>query len=154
MTATIGSNSYVDVTEADAYFAQSYDNPGWTAITDKDGALVSARQQLDNTCQWFGYPSVDDQPMAFPRLPDADPVPQLVKDAQCEIALLIGTTDSTSTESGDPLEELKAGSVTMKFKTSGGSFNPLQSDLITSLLRSYGLCQGGGSTRLVPVMRQ
>lgn len=154
MTATIGVNSYVDVAEADAYFSATFDNPGWSAITDKDGALVSARQQLDNMCQWFGYPSVDGQALAFPRLPDADPVPQVVKDAQCEIALQIGTQGSTSTDSGDPLEELKAGSVTLKFKTSGGSSNPLQTDLITSLLKQYGLCQGGGSTRLVPIMRQ
>lgn len=154
MTATIGTNSYVDTAEADVYFAQSFDGSRWTAITDKDGALVSARQQLDAMCQWFGYPVDDDQPMAFPRLPYADPVPQDVKDAQCEIALQIGTQGSTSTDSGDPLEELKAGSVTLKFKTSGGSSNPLQTDLITNLLRQYGLCQGGGSTRLVPIMRQ
>lgn len=155
MTAEIGVNSYVDVAEADAYFADTYDADKWTAEVNKDGALVSAAQQLDQMCEWFGYPSVDDQPLAFPRIPDADPVPQDIKDAQCQIALNISQTASTSTDSGDPLSEMKAGPVTMKWEVSAGAkSNPLSSDMIQGLLKNYGFCQGGGSTRMTPIFRQ
>lgn len=155
MTAIVGTNSYVDVAEAGAYFADTYDADKWEAETNKDGALVSAAQQLDLMCEWFGYPSADDQTLAFPRLPDADPVPQAIKDAQCQIALNISQTKSTSTDSGDPLSEMKAGSVTMKWEVSAGaSSNPLTNDQIQGLLKPYGFCQGGGSTTLTPILRQ
>lgn len=155
MTATPGTNSYVDEAAADTYFADKYGTAAWTAASsaDKNGALVSATQVLDHLCEWYGNKASDSQALEFPRnYSDANPVPQDVKDAQCEIALNIITEASVSQDSGDALEELKAGSVTLKFKATGAK-NPLATQLALDLLAEYGLCQGGGSTRMIPVTR-
>ena len=154
MTATVGTNSYVNESEADTYFADKfgYDNWGTATSANKNASLVSATQQLDLLCSWYGYKTDTDQLLAFPRLPDADPVPQAVKDAQCEIAYGIITSGSTSIEGGDPLTELKAGSVTLKFDA-GSTPNPIINDLATKLLSQYGLCSGTGSTKIVQMVR-
>jgi len=152
MTITVGENSYVTIQEADDYFADKYGYDKWSTEPNKEGALISAAQQLDIRCTWFDSPVAADQAMAFPRTPGANPTPQNIKDAQCEIAYRIVDTGSTQTNSGDPLTELKAGSVTLKFKASSSS-NPLINDLTSNLLSPYGLCSGG-STKLIPIERQ
>lgn len=153
MTATVGTNSYVTEAEATAYFADKYGYTSWVAETNKDGALVSACQQLDNTCQWYGDKVASSQVLEFPRYPDAYPVPQGVKDAQCEIAYNIVATGSTTTEADNPLSELKAGSVSFKFEVKSAS-NPIVNDLTNRLLRPFGLCPGNGGTKTIPLLRQ
>jgi hypothetical protein len=153
MTATVGTNSYVTEAEATAYFADKYGYDSWVAETNKEGALVSACQHLDNMCQWFGNKVLSTQVLEFPRYPDAEPVPQDVKDAQCEIAYNIVATGSTTTEADDPLTELKAGSVLLKFDVKSPN-NPLINDLTTQLLAPYGLCPGNSGTKIIPMMRQ
>ncbi|RLC88516.1 MAG: hypothetical protein DRJ03_02595 [Chloroflexi bacterium] len=152
---TVGVDTYVTVLEADTYFAARYGYESWALLDEptKEKALISAAQQLDLQCAWYGSRVDDEQLLAFPRTPDADPVPQAIKDAQCEIAFAITTTGSTSTDGGDPLTELKAGSVTLKFEASSTG-NPLISNMTSSMLAPYGLCGGSGSTKLVPMERQ
>ena len=146
--------SYNTIVEADAYFLAGYGYTKWDALTDptKQQALESAQQQLDNMCIWYGEPTEEDQDNAFPRDGDTE-VPEDVKTAELEIAYAIVDTGSTSTDSGDPLSELKAGSVTLKFDA-GASSNPLINDLTDKLLTQYGICGGSGSTKLVPMERQ
>lgn len=151
MVATKGVNSYVTAAEATTYFSDKFGYSSWTAFVAKDGALVSARQILDYQCQWFGEKSDSTQPLAFPRTPDADPVPQEVMDAQCEIAFAISVTGSTVTDGGDALEELKAGDVSLKFKATKNA-NPLVNDLTRALLSQFGLC-GGKGTKVVLMER-
>ncbi len=153
MTIEVGTNSYVTVVEADAYFAAGYDFPKWDSEPNKEGALVSAAQQLDVQCIWAGDPCDADQAMSFPRTPDCPEIPQNIKNAQCEIAYRIVDTGSTQTDTGDPLTEIKAGSVTIKFKASSPG-NPLINTLTNKLLSGYGLCSGSGSTTIVPIVRQ
>jgi len=152
MTITVGTDTYVTVLEADDYFSVRYGYENWALLDEptKEKALVSATQQLDLQCRWYGEKSDSSQALAFPRTPDADPTPQAIKDAQCEIAFGITNTGSTSTDGGDPLNELKAGSVTLKFdgKATG---NPIVNDTTTKLLAPYGLCSGSGSTTLIPI---
>ncbi len=138
---TVGENSYVTVLEADAYFSARYGYESWALLTEtvKEQALVSAFSQMNAMCKWY----TDFE----------DPYPQSLKDAQCEIAFAVTVTGSTSTDAGDPLTELKAGSVTLKFQP-GSSGNPLVNDLTSQLLSEYGLCGGSGSTKLVPIWRQ
>ncbi len=151
MVATKGVNSYVTAAEATAYFSDKFGYGSWTAFVAKDDVLVSARQILDSQCQWYGEKSDSIQPLAFPRIPDADPVPQEVMDAQCEIAFAISVAGSTTTDGGDALEELKAGDVSLKFKATKTA-NPLVNDLTKSLLSQFGLCSGKG-TRIIPIER-
>ena len=152
MAITVGTDTYVTVAEADAYFAARYGFDSWTSLDTptKEKSLASATQILDLSCAWYGSKVVSDQLLAFPRLPDADPVPQAVKDAQCELAFNINSTGSTSTVGDDPLEGLKAGSVAFDFKA-GSKSNPLTNSTIVGLLTPYGLCSGSGPTKLVPI---
>lgn len=153
MAAIVGTNSYVDVVAADVYFSDKFGFGLWVDGVDKDGALISAAQVLDHSCNWYGYPCVADQPLSFPRTPDCPVVPDSVMYAQCEIAYLIVSTGSTTQDGGDALTELKAGSVTLKFKATSIS-NPLGSALIAALLSPFGLCKGSGSTSFVALARQ
>lgn len=152
MSIDVGTNSYVTVEEADAYFSDRYGYDKWASETNKEGALISATQQLDNLCVWSGFKVDSEQDLAFPRNPDANPVPRAVKDAQCEITYAIVDTESTSTSADDALAELKAGSVTLKFDAdSSTQSNPLISGLTIKLLAPYGLCGGPGK---VPMVQQ
>lgn len=153
MAAVIGVNSYVDVNEADTYFSVRFGYPLWEPSAEKEKALVSAAQILDSQCDWYGEVVDQAQPLAFPREPDFSPVPDDIKDAQCEIAYNIIATGSTSQKGDDPLVELKAGTVSMKFEV-GYSGNPLLNALIDSLLVRYGMYSGSGSTTLIQIGRQ
>lgn len=152
MTITVGTNTYVTVLEADTYYAARMGYESWALLDEpaKEKSLVSATQQLDLQCRWYGERSDSSQALAFPRTPDADPTPQAIKDAQCEIAFNISVTGSASTDGGDPLTELKAGSVTLKFEA-GAADNPIVNDLTTKLLAPYGLCSGTGGTTIIPI---
>lgn len=69
MALTKGTNAYVTVAEADAYFGDRLDSAKWTAATNptKSQALISASGLLDNL-SWVGYAVSDTQSMAFPRV--------------------------------------------------------------------------------------
>lgn len=63
-----GTNSYVTVAEADAYFADRLDVAAWTDVveTEKSKALVTATSILD-TLEWRGSVTDISQALAFPR---------------------------------------------------------------------------------------
>lgn len=151
--------SYNTVAEADTYFDARYGYDKWAPLDDiqKQQALTSAQQQLDLKCMWYGDPTDPEQDYAFPRDGDTE-VPQDIKDAECEIAYNIVSAGSSSaaTTEADPLSELTAGSVTLKFDTADATTTStsLFNDLTDKLLSPYGLCGGSGSTSLTPMMRQ
>lgn len=151
MALVVGVNSYVTVQEADDYCADRYGYDAWATASDKDKALISAADILDGLCVWKGLPSEDDQVLEFPRDISDNVVPQAVKDAQCEVAFSIINLGSTSTDGGDALEELKAGSVSMKFKAHSTK-NPLVNSTVLSFLQPYGFCAAGG-TKIIPIQR-
>jgi len=139
MPITPGVNTYVTVQEADDYFLARYGYESWALLDElvKEQALVSAFSQMNAMCKWYTVPT--------------DPYPQGMKDAQCEIAYAITVTGSTSTDAGDPLSELKAGSVTLKFEAGSGS-NPLVNDITSQLLAEYGMCSASsGGTSIIPM---
>ncbi len=134
----IGTDTYVTIVEADSYFVSRYGYESWMLLDEssKQQALASAFSQMNAACTWFTDLT--------------DPYPQGLKDAQCEIAFAITVTGSTSSDGGDPLTELKAGSVTLKFEA-GSSDNPLVSDLTSQLLSEYGICSSSGGTSIIPM---
>lgn len=140
--------------EADSYFSARFGFDSWGALTEpqKSMSLFSANQILDNLCDWYGTKTSDTQTNEFPR--DGETVvPEKIKQAELEIAFNIISTNSTSTDSGDSLEELKAGSVALKFKVENKGANPLLNDLTKRLLSGYGICFFGGSSRIVRLIR-
>ncbi len=83
---------YVDIDYADAYVnshfvASSIQVSNWTALSESDKAVVltKAFQSIENMA-YTGRKTVDDQSTVFPRYPSTE-VPNIVKEAQVEIAL-------------------------------------------------------------------
>lgn len=166
MALAVGVNSYVTVAEADTYFLDRYGYDLWSPLsnTAKEQALVSACLQMDAMCEWYGYPTDPDQELAFPRDGETT-VPDAVKNAQCEIAYMIVVKGSSLSEisvgaAENPLSELKAGSVGLKFDTSKNTNiteAPLVSAYTSALLAPYGDCAmlnaGGRGAKVICVQR-
>jgi len=68
MALVLNTNSYVEITDADAYFDTRIDSANWTSSTDdiKEQALVTATQIIDNN-PWIGSAVSSSQALAWPR---------------------------------------------------------------------------------------
>lgn len=113
MALAKGTNSYVDVAEADAYFENRLDTAAWNlaSAAQKAQALVTGTQVLD-TLSWVGVAVSDLQPLAFPRTGYYfDPrlgktvtltaaVPMRVVQANCEMAYHLLNNDGLLDNTG------------------------------------------------------
>jgi hypothetical protein len=100
LDATIGgtsSNSYVSLADAALYFADSAYVSAWDDTDEtQSNLLISATRRLDQE-QFMGYRSSYTQALKWPRsgvysdgiLVAFDTIPQKVKDAVCELALVL-----------------------------------------------------------------
>ncbi len=121
VVATVGSasaNSFVTLAEADTYMEGKLPSPTtWDAASDDtcNRALVSAARWL-SALAWLGDRADATQALSWPRSSvvdptdpdglefDTDEIPQALKDAQCELALLMvnaGTTDLAGAHATD-----------------------------------------------------
>ena len=102
MPTVDSTNSYVTESEATTYFGERLYAIAWTRADEADQrrALLMARRLLDLHMTWRGSPVSADQPLAWPRagIPGigADAVPEPVKVAQMELALVLLGTDLTA----------------------------------------------------------
>ena len=163
--ATVGgatSNSYVTLTEAEAYFAARLNSATWTAASagDKEAALLSACRHID-ACRIrvhrrpYGYPTAlaidlleqlnNDQALKFPRQRDRDAagtyiIPQPAKDAQCEeaLALLAHGAEQARRRSlqAGGVESFSVDGLTESFREGAGQ-HPLESMEARTLLMPY-----------------
>ena len=144
MGLVVGENSYVDVAEADAYYADRLGAEKWGTYIEKESALITAATLLDSLCQWYGYPTDPDQEMVFPQDGETE-VPKDIKTAQLEICLEMVNQDASSfTMSSEVLSKLKAGSVTLEWFQSQFVI-PVVNSVAKSLLIPYGMCSFGGN---------
>jgi hypothetical protein len=83
------SGSYCTIEEANEYFAGRLHAESWgeTSDEDKEKALRQATKAIDRQLL-KGRKATDTQELAFPRYPDTE-VPEAVKEACCEIALVL-----------------------------------------------------------------
>lgn len=95
MTLTAGTDSYLNLAEADAYWA-ARGNPDWAAaaVADKEKALREATQYLDGRFDWVGDHPGGGQALGWPRLGALDHegralagIPLKVGEATAELAL-------------------------------------------------------------------
>ena len=88
-TITVGENSYIDIEEANEYFAGRLHAESWSGADSetKEKALRQATRQIDRQ-PLNGRKTETSQTLAFPRYPDSE-VPDAVKDACCEVALAL-----------------------------------------------------------------
>ena len=103
-TGKVNAETYVDETEADTYHAK-YGITSWASLTSqvKEVLLLKAmRYLLKYETRWAGVKRTQQQALAWPRsgvvdasgypIPD-NSIPQAVRNAQCELALIASTED-------------------------------------------------------------
>jgi hypothetical protein len=115
-----GANTYISLANADTYADARVAVSAWGSATDdeKNRALVQAARVLDRYVNWIGWKTDDDNVMQWPRAGiyydgygnyyaswdidladsvysiDDDEIPQELKDAQCELALVLISKDT------------------------------------------------------------
>tara|TARA_Y100001938_G_scaffold45091_1_gene62656 strand:- start:9 stop:530 length:522 start_codon:yes stop_codon:yes gene_type:complete len=105
------TTSYVSRADADTYFATSFNDAAWTALTDaqKDLCLQVATRNLE-TLQWYGTKCTDDQALQWPREVAADgscdatvctTIPDKLVEATCELALKLHSNQSVFIDGPD-----------------------------------------------------
>lgn len=152
------ANSYISVTDADAYFGARLYSTAWTgAVTaTKNIALVQAARTLDNYIQWYGIKSDPDFTMQWPRVDIyerqivdgvetdielVDMVPQCVIDAQCELAVWLLSNDVTSVTGTEGFRKLSvAGAIS--FEVDSSTKPMLIPALVFQLVGKYGNRKG------------
>lgn len=133
LVATPGAadaNSYLTVTEADAYFLQRLNTDAWDnadPTTEKPAALIMATALLDAKVAWTGLATDDVQVLGWPRSGmftrnvyaiDSAIIPAALKNATAELALWLLRKDRTNDAglSGEQaIKRLKAGPMEIEY---------------------------------------
>lgn len=154
MALSKGTNSYVNVAEADTYFENRVDADSWEAADNiqKEQALVTATQLLDDM-SWTGTAISETQPLAFPRSGSYfDPrlgafiefsdiaYPDRIVKATYELALHLLNNEGLLTESGS-VTNITVGSIQLQ-SIKGVSRTP---SLVRRLIKPMLINQGSNS---------
>ena len=156
MALVKGTNSYVDLDEAEVYFEDRLDVAAWTDADDesKEQALVTATMLLEEQ-PWTGYAADETQSLAFPRVgeyfdprlginvqlksTDSD-VPVRLKKATYELAYHLINNDGILDSTGK-VTDIEVGSISLKTVMTPNVLPNLVRRMIKPLLIS-----GGGRT--------
>lgn len=139
MALEVNTNTYVSLSDANAYFDTRLNSDAWTAAseTDKEKALIMAARIM-NEFRYTGRKYNYTQPLAFPRLGTEHElsdgqlmlyavlitVPESVKNAQCEQAIYL--------LEGEDQNKLLASAGVQSYGAGGASFS-LYNDGYTQL---------------------
>ena len=145
--------AYVEITETDAFFAGRSDAIHWQSLTDevKQRALEQATQLLDSAFDWKGVPSMENQPLRWPRknvvdldaLPvDPEEVPERIRIAAMEQALYM--TDPLRKFSDSGIKNASAGVMSLSMDLSQNK--DLISPAAVTAVRGFGTLRIGGKT--------
>ncbi len=168
-----GANSYVDVAAADAYLAYNAKRTTWAGLDNdsKIAALVQACRML-NGASWKGDKVDIAQPLAWPRYgvideqsrtgwdalasrhvgvyPD-NTIPEEIKNAQCELALLQAVSDRAGDQDADGIKSVKVGKGALEVEFDASTRPTTYGKMVNSIIAPF--CTGTGRTRLVKVVR-
>ena len=125
MALVVGSNSYVSVAEADAYFEDRVDVAAWIEASElqKAQSLVTATSMIDER-EWIGVAVSDSQLLAFPRhgsyfdtrlgltVQLSSEVPKRIKVAVFEQAYHLLNNDGLLDDAG-AVDSLKLGNISL-----------------------------------------
>jgi len=150
MALTKGTNSFVSLAEATAYFADRLDVAAWIAATDpvRSQALVTATTIL-NDLSWTGIAISESQPLAFPRTGTYfDPmvgyeislpvtVPSRILTATYELAYHLLNNDGLLDDSGT-VSNLGISTISLTIKTNPSTIPPMVQRMIRPLLVNAG----------------
>lgn len=132
MALIVGTNSYINLTNADTYFADRLNSDVWDSATasNKEKALIQATKILDSMT-FIGTRSKSTQILKFPRLfpidftldgfiIDSATVPQNILDAVCELAIYLLSEDYTASNDLSDFNSVTLGSISVSTKTTMG----------------------------------
>lgn len=157
-TGIAGANSYISVADADAYFEAALYPGDWATLPDerKKAALITATRTLEGAMIWKGRHTTDDQGLQWPRQgiprPDrgpgalwpSDEVPQAVKDATCEMAKLLLTSDRSAPAETEGLKKVGLGNGAVELEFDSTKAKPKAvTDEIAEMLAPFGSRKGG-----------
>ena len=161
MPLTVGTNAYLNATDASAYFADRLRSTAWTSAsaTERDQSLMQATR-LVNTLGFRGDRLSDSQPLAWPRSGTTtegilfpSTTPQVVLDATCEVALVLLSTDLYADDDEASVRRVMVTAGPVSKSTEWDGRKPAQDvPAIAKRLLSPYLTEGGSgsSARLVP----
>jgi hypothetical protein len=155
------SDSYVSVSDADAYHATHLYASTWTGATEpnKEIALKMATRILDEKIDWSGNKASSTQALAWGRTNVSDDgynvdstiVPQPVKNATAEFARHLIAADPTGDAQGKGLESMSVGSISLTFdKTDTAGVLP---SIVQEMLRGWGSIHARAKFSTVAVVR-
>jgi hypothetical protein len=131
-TIVANADSYVPVAFADAYFAFDGEFAAtWSAYTttEKENYLKWATRVLDQKVQWKGTRYDEDSSLRWPRegVYDRDGneiletvIPLQLKQATCEMAKYLTTTDATTDQGVDTLKRVAVDVIEIEYQESKG----------------------------------
>lgn len=146
MAITVGTDTYVSVTDASTYFKLAIHADAWFSASsvDKEKALATATRSLDRQ-DWQGekYQEAPTQGLEFPRsglvdkngvAVDETTVPDEIIDATCEygLALIEDASIQDQSSTGSNIKKLVAGSAEIEYfrGTIGQRFSTIIFELI------------------------
>jgi len=146
MALTVDTNSYLAVVDADAYFLDRLNTSAWDGASagDKSASLIQATKAIE-AMSFTGSRSESTQKLSFPRsgvyvdniLIDSTKVPQDVKDAVCEYAILMLQEDYTTPDDLEAFESITLGAIKVDTKSSSGSNGKPIPPMVSALLDKY-----------------
>tara|TARA_Y100001937_G_scaffold121651_1_gene180779 strand:+ start:558 stop:1064 length:507 start_codon:yes stop_codon:yes gene_type:complete len=153
------AESYISESDADAYFAKRGSPSAWTALSssNKESALRYATVTLDGMYEFEGDITQLLQALSWPRSDATDwegrtivstSVPQRVKDATCELALLHLTEalNSSFARDGAIIRE-KVGSIETEYSEAAGAETSLP--VIDRIIGGLGYRRSGVTGRSI-----
>jgi hypothetical protein len=147
MALVVGTNSYVTLAEAEAYFADRVNVAAWDEADSlvKEQSLITAAKQL-NLTRWVGSIADKAQTLAFPRIGsyfeplfnevvkmDGTTVPNRITTANMEQAYHLLNNDGVLDSSGSP-DRIKVDVIELEGLQSGASAVPVMSSTVSGLI--------------------
>lgn len=121
------ADSYISVTDADAYFTKHGSPSDWTGLSsaNKESALRYATTSLDSMFEWTGEIVNNTQALAWPRdgatddderYYEFDTIPAQIKNAECELALFhVNNALNASYERGGDIKKEQVGPIVTEY---------------------------------------
>lgn len=142
--STVGgadSNSYIDVTYFEIYVA-AHPYHSTLVLDDPDIFIPYACLLLESLVTWKGTPYYETQALHFPIYPNADIIPKVVKDAQCELVIYLATNNEVSGSSDFDVIEFGQ----MRLEPNNSAAGRMLPDLVQAMLAKYGTVKSTNNT--------
>lgn len=164
----INANSYASLAEGNTYFESRLHCADWTSATDpnKEKALIQSARIFNQYVDWLGLKTATTQALQWPRkgicydgvnyydcgtwltvisdyswVLDSTTIPQIVKDAQCELSLVLLADD---TQADADLSSLSFAGLKMNINN-GKGFTVIP-DHVWQILGDLGSLRGASGT--------